>query len=336
MRNDFESSRSSLVISEHKEKLDRYQKEHIEKFFQYTQTQKSKSTLRAYRAGWKKFEGWCRQYGYDFINVSTSLRKSKEMLIGMFVSDLASQGVKLATIKCYLAGIKHQYGVMNIDVAIDHPEIKRAIVGIRRVHGAKQSPKDPITPEMLRMVIDDLGDSPIDHRDRALMLIGFAGAFRRSELVGIDIEHLSYEKDGVRVFIPKSKTDQLGQGRHVDIPTSDSETYCAVTALKNWISHASIVKGPVFVGIDKGSHLSCKRLGDRSVALVLKKRFKGLCNTANIAGHSLRSGHVTAAVRKGLHHSIIMKQTGHRSMETLQRYVRLNAEFEVNSAKGLI
>jgi len=336
MRNDFDNSSSALVVTEHKEKLDRYQQEHIKKFYEYTKTQKSQSTLRAYRAGWKKFKSWCVQYGYDYVNVPNSLRKSKEMLIGMFISDLADQGMKLATIKCYLSGIKHQYAEMNIDVAIDHTEIKRAITGIRRVHGSKQNAKDPITPEMLRTVINELGDELLDHRDRALLLVGFAGAFRRSELVGIDVEHLSYEKDGVRVFIPKSKTDQSGQGRYVDIPSSDNEQYCPVASLRNWLNNAVITSGPVFVRGDNSSGQCNDRLGDRSVALVLKRRFKGHCNIANIAGHSLRSGHVTAAVRKGLHHSIIMRQTGHRSMETLQRYVRLNAEFKTNSANGLI
>lgn len=330
------SFQSHLVITEHKEKLDRYQNEHVKNFFEYTKVQKSHSTLRTYEAGWKKFQSWCHKYNYDFINVSESLNKSHELLIGMFISDLAAKRTKLATLKTYLAGIKHNYSKKNLFVDVSHTEIRKALSGIRRVHGSKQTQKDPISPEVLRSVLDDMGDAQNDVRDRALILLGFAGAFRRSELVGIDLEHISFEKDGLRILIPKSKSDQSGEGRIVDIPKASTTTYCPVVNLQQWLKKASITTGPIFTQINKSGKIRYERLGDRSVALILKKRFHGLCNTSNIAGHSLRSGHVTAAVRKGLHHSVIMKQTGHKSMDTMQRYVRMTAEFEVNSAKDLV
>ncbi|MCP5506414.1 MAG: site-specific integrase [Chlamydiales bacterium] len=172
----------------------------------------------------------------------------------------------------------------------------------------------------------------IELRDKAMILLGFAGAFRRSELVGIDVEHLAFDPNGVSIFIPKSKTDQQMEGRIVDIPFAAKEPYCPVRALQAWIRFSAIEEGAVFLQVHKGGNIVRQRLGDRSVALMLKRRCKPFGFSDDIAGHSLRAGHVTSSIKNGTPETWIMRQTGHTSINTLRKYERLNREFEANSA----
>lgn len=184
------------------------------------------------------------------------------------------------------------------------------------------------------MLIDSIGDlsKPIDVRDKAIILIGFAGAFRRSELVGIDVKDFVFDQLGMTIFIPNSKTDQEGEGRYVDIPFSPNERYCLVRALQAWLRCSQISEGPLFRGISKGGKITGERLGDRSVALMLKKRCKPFGFADDIAGHSLRAGHVTSSIKNGTPETWIMRQTGHTNINTLRKYERMTREFEANSA----
>lgn len=312
--------------------LEEYKKQHLEDFMEYTKKSKSPNSIRAYKFAWTKFSDWCSGSGYNLLFPPA---ESFELLIGLFIASMAkSKNLKPASLTTYLAGIKHFYSEKNIRVDTKHEEIRKAMAGIRRELGTKQNRKLPLTTDNIKLLIDSIGRivKPIESRDKAIILIGFAGAFRRSELVGIDHEHLEFGSGGVSIFIPSSKTDQEGAGRFVDIPFSGSETYCPVRAIQAWIMCSKSSSGPVFRSITKGGRIKDKRLGDRDIAYMLKKYCKPFGFSDQIAGHSLRAGHVTSSIKMGTPETWIMRQTGHTSVDTLRKYERLQREFEANSA----
>jgi integrase len=166
--------------------------------------------------------------------------------------------------------------------------------------------------------------------------VGFAGGFRRSELVGIDLAHVEFVGEGVVVTLPRSKTDQEGQGRKVAIPFGGHEDTCPVRALRAWIEAASIEDGPVFRPVNRHGQVGAERLTGRGVALVVKQYIGALGkDTAAYSGHSLRAGFVTAAARGGALSRDIMRQTGHKSEAMVQRYIR-DANAFVNNAAGTL
>lgn len=322
----------TLVPLTDKKLLDEYKRQQAKDFFEYSKKSKSSNSVRAYSFAWAKFNIWCEESGYEpFMPPEASY----EFLVGLFMASMAkTRQLKPKSLESYMAGIKHFYAESQIAVDTRHSEIRKAMSGIKRELGVKQNRKAPLTTENIKLLIDSIGRLvwPIEVRDKAMILLGFAGAFRRSELVGIDIEHLAFDPHGVSIFIPKSKTDQQMEGRTIDIPFSPNEQYCPVRALQAWIRCARIEKGPLFLQVHKGGKIIRDRLGDRSVALMLKRRCKQFGFSDDIAGHSLRAGHVTASIKNGTPETWIMRQTGHTSINTLRKYERLNREFKANSA----
>jgi integrase len=315
--------------------LEEFKVKQAEDFFEYTKKSKSKNSIRAYHFAWSKFSDWCASCGYIVKNPPAS---SHEFLVGLFIASMAkSRQLKPASLSTYLAGIKHFYAEIGVQVDTRHEEIRKAMSGIRREMGAKQTQKLPLTTDNIKMLVDSIGRivKPIEARDKALILIGFAGAFRRSELVGIDCEHLEFSPDGVSIFIPSSKTDQEGNGRVVDIPFASDERYCPVRSLRLWMQCCGAASGPVFRGLTKGGKIMPERLCDRSVADMLKRRCRPFGFSNEISGHSLRAGHVTSSIKRGTPETWIMRQTGHTSIATLRKYERLNREFEANSAAAI-
>jgi integrase len=172
-------------------------------------------------------------------------------------------------------------------------------------------------------------------RDRALLLIGFAGAFRRSELVGLDFNDLEFVKEGLVIHLRVSKTDQTGEGRKIAIPFGRTAA-CPVKAIQQWINDSSIVAGPVFRSVSKGHVVGTSRLTDQSVSLIVKAYARAIGLPAeHYSGHSLRAGLVTSAARTGVSFAKIQQQTGHRSVAMLTRYIRDAKLFE-NNAAGLL
>ena len=173
-------------------------------------------------------------------------------------------------------------------------------------------------------------------RDRALLLVGFAGAFRRSELVSLDVADLSLTAEGLLINLRRSKTDQDGEGRQVAILVGAHEQTCPVRAMRTWLERSGIADGPVFRSIDRHGRLSAARLSDQAVALVVKRYANRVGMSAHsFAGHSLRAGFVTSAARAGEPERRIMRQTGHKSMEMVLRYVRQANTFSDNALLAL-
>jgi integrase len=185
-------------------------------------------------------------------------------------------------------------------------------------------------------MVEALPDSIKGLRDRALILLGFAGAFRRSELVGLDVEDLLQDERGLQIRLRRSKTDQEGQGRVVGIHRSSEPPLCAVRALTRWLDATGIETGPVFRPITKAGTVRDRRLSDHAVAVVIKRAAKlaGL-DPSRYSGHSLRAGHVTQARLNGASAESLMRQSGHRSVAMLTRYIRVADVFRDNSSARL-
>jgi integrase len=176
----------------------------------------------------------------------------------------------------------------------------------------------------------------IGARDRALILLGFAGAFRRSELVGLDTSDLDFNRDGLTVTLRRSKTDQDRQGRKIGIPFGACPETCPVRTLQAWIEQASVTDGPVFRSINRHGQVQADRLSGIDVARVVKKLASGAgLDPSKYAGHSLRAGHATSAAIAGASERSIMNQTGHRSVQMVRRYIRDGNLFRENSAGKL-
>lgn len=303
---------------------------------EFRTSHKSKESLRVYNCAWKLFNDWCVSNGY---NPLIPPNNSPEMLLCLFIASIAKEKkIGDASITTYISGIRHHYEEKGFQIDTSHKEIRRIRKGIKRYLGTHQNQKMALTTDTIRKIIDEMSsDTPtMNLRDKLLILLGFSGAFRRSELVGIDIEHLAFNQEGVTIILPISKTDQEGQGRYIDIPfSSNSVKYCAVRTLKEWIIKTGISYGPIFRRVYKNGKIGHERLSDKSVALILKKHCESFGFADQVAGHSLRSGHVTSAIKNGTPETWIMRQTGHTSINTLRKYERMNREFVANSAANL-
>ena len=208
-----------------------------------------------------------------------------------------------------------------------HPIIVENLMGIRRVKGSIQRGKKPILINHLKLIINAINDEKIQEikklRDKSIILIGFGGGFRRTELISIDHEDLEFVPEGLKITIKRSKTDQFGEGMIKGLPYFNNEIYCPVKNLQNWLEISKIKSGPIFRRFSKGLSLTDKRLTDQSVVLLMKKylNIAGIENK-NFAGHSLRSGFATVAAESGADERSIMAMTGHKSTLMVRRYIR--------------
>lgn len=207
------------------------------------------------------------------------------------------------------------------------------MAGIRRKFGvAQQGKKAAVTEDILAMLQTLSGDLR-GVRDRALLLIGFGGAFRRSELVALDVEDVEITDDGLVINLRRSKTDQGGKGRLLGIPFGSKADSCAVTAFRDWLHAAGISSGALFRGVSTQGKLLA-RLSDKGVARAVKRAAeKAGLDTERYSGHSLRAGLATSAAAGGAYDRDIMRQTGHKRVETLHRYIRKEELFQDNVVK---
>ena len=254
-------------------------------------------------------------------------------------SHLASEGatVKAATLAHRLAAIgKAHKAAGQPNPVPDNMLIAETFKGIKSVHGSKQVQKDPVLTEDLRVMLRAIPDTLLGLRDRALLLVGFAGAFRRSELVSLDVADIAFKPEGLLLTIRRSKTDQEGQGREIAIPAGAHPETDAVRAVQAWLAASGIVEGPVFRSVSRHDQVSRDRLTAQSVALIVKHYVAAAgMDAAAFSGHSLRAGFVTSAHRAGVSESRIMRTTGHKSVEMVLKYVRRANVFQDNAAAAL-
>jgi integrase len=176
----------------------------------------------------------------------------------------------------------------------------------------------------LRLLVESCGIDLVGCRDKALLLIGFFTGMRRSEIVALDVEDVSVEEDqGLRLLIRRSKTDSIGMGREVGVPVGRHAATCPVLALRAWLHASGISKGPLFRPLTRWGTVRDKRLSPYAVSVLIKKRTAALGLDPDLyAGHSLRSGMITAAARAGVAEHVIARTTNHKSIATLRGYIQ--------------
>ena len=267
---------------------------------------KAHNTLRAYQADFKDFKLFCIKNG--LVSLPTEPK-----ILSIYLTHLSSF-CKFSTLKRRLASIKVIHKIKGHYLDTKHPIITENLLGIKRVHGVKQKSKKPLLINDLKLIINQINEEKNEIKklkNKSLILIGFAGGFRRSELVSIEYDDIDFVPEGVKIFIKRSKTDQTGEGMTKAIPYFENSSYCPVIALKQWIEIASIKSGKIF------------NISDKSVALIIKKYalLAGLDYT-KYAGHSLRSGFATSTAEMGADERSIMAMTGHKTTQMVRRYIQ--------------
>ena len=273
---------------------------------------KANNTLRAYQSDFRDFSAFCAKNGFSSI-------PSQPKIIALYITHL-SKTSKFSTLKRRIASISVIHKLKGHYIDTKHPVIMENLHGIKRSLGSRQKAKKPILINELRLIIKAIDEEKI--RDKALILIGFSGGFRRSELVNIDYEDIEFVTEGVKILIKRSKTDQSGEGSIKAIPYFENKEFCPVIALKNYVSvKFSIKKEGKLFGIS-----------DKSVALIIKKYAeKAGLDASKYAGHSLRSGFATTAAEFGAEERNIMAMTGHKTTQMVRRYIHEANLFKNNA-----
>jgi len=294
----------------------------------------SPATRRCYRADWRAWVKWCDERGMDPLGPSGQL--------ALYIAHLVEQGAKISTIERAISAISKAYTVAERPNPRQDQAVKVVYRGARRRVGVAPEQVAAVLPSGLRAMVEALPSGPHhdlrSSRNRALLVVGFAGGFRRSELLALERSDLEKVPEGFRVKIRRSKTDQEGRGRVLGLPYGSVLAICPVRALEAWLSLAGIESGPVFRSISfDGRTVLDTRLSDRQFADVVKTAAKraGL-DGGRYAGHSLRAGLVSAAVSAKKNPRAIMQQTGHKTVEMVMRYVREQEVFDDNAAAGLL
>ena len=248
-----------------------------------------------------------------------------------YLADLAATHAT-ATIQRRLAAVGKAHRALGHDDPCKAEIVRATMSGIRRSKGMAQQEVQALQRDSLFAVLERMGDRPIDIRDRALLLVGFAGAFRRSELVGFDYGDVEHVGRGIVLHLRRSKTDQTGQGRKIAIPHGRTR-WCPVRHLADWLTIAGIEQGPLFRSIDRHGHISPNRLSGDAIAVIIKRRVEAAgFDPVTFSGHSLRAGLATSAAMAGASPWKIRQQTGHKSDAMLARYIRSSDLFADNAA----
>lgn len=292
----------------------------------YVERSRSTRTREAYTWHWDHFRSWCAPHGLEPMPAAPET-------VALYLTSRAQEGRKVSTLALALAAISQAHQVAGHESPRSHRTVRETMKGIRRTHGSAPVQKAPMLPSHLRLVVAALPKTLGGARDRALLLVGFAGAFRRSELVALNIDDLTFTAEGLAVLLRRSKTDQEGRGRTVGIPYGSSAETCPVRAAKAWLEFAGFAEGPLFRSVDQHGNVGGP-LGVQEVARIVKRAAKAVgLDPASFAGHSLRAGLATSAAKAGRGAHVIMKTTGHRSVAMVQRYIR-DAELFVDSASA--
>ena len=276
---------------------------------------KAQNTLRAYQADFKDFRLFCIKNGLVAL-------PTEPKILSIYLTHLSSF-CKFSTLKRRLASIKVIHKIKGHYLDTKHPIITENLLGIKRVYGVKQKSKKPLLINDLKLIINQINEEKNEIKklkNKSLILIGFAGGFRRSELVSIEYDDVDFVPEGVKIFIKRSKTDQTGEGMTKAIPYFENPSYCPVIALKQWIEFTGIKSGKIF------------NISDKSVALIIKKYalLAGLDYT-KYAGHSLRSGFATSTAEMGADERSIMAMTGHKTTQMVRRYIQEANLFKNNA-----
>ena len=268
---------------------------------------KSANTIRAYKSDFNHFIEFCKKNSFKSL-------PTEPKVVSFYLTHLSGNS-KVSTLKRRLASISVVHKLKGYYIDIKHPLIIENLMGIQRKKGVFQKSKNPILINELKKIINAIEKYNTNelkkNRDKALILIGFSGGFRRSELVNIDLDDIEFTKEGLKIFIKRSKTDQSGEGMTKAIPYFKEKIFCPVTFLKKWIEIANIQKGLLF------------DISDKMVAILIKRYLSEAgFDSKKYSGHSLRSGFATVAADSGADEKSIMNMTGHKTTQMVRRYIK--------------
>ncbi len=289
---------------------------------------KANNTLRAYKSDFRDFSVFCSKHGLNAL-------PSEPKIVSLYLTHLSKKS-KISTLRRRLVSISMVHKIKGHYLDTKHPIIVENLMGIKRVNGSIQKGKKPLLINHLKLIIDVIDKQKIEEikklRDKSIILTGFGGGFRRSELISIDYEDLEFVAEGLKIIIKRSKTDQFGEGMIKGLPYFNNQMYCPVVNLQKWLEISKIKTGPIFRRFSKGSAITDKRLTDQSVVLLIKEylNLAGIENK-NFAGHSLRSGFATVAAESGADERSIMAMTGHKTTQMVRRYIREANIFKNNA-----
>ena len=277
---------------------------------------KSFNTIRSYKSDFKDFTNFCLKNGFKYL-------PTEPKILSLYITQL-SKNSKFSTLKRRIASIKVVHRMKGHYLDTKHPLIMENLLGIKRKMGSRQIAKKPILISDLKLIIKAIHEYKQKEfkkiRDKALILIGFSGGFRRSELVNLDCQNIEFVKEGIKIFIERSKSDQSGEGMIKAIPYFENKEYCPVLNLKKWLDFSKIKSDKIF------------KISDKSVALIIKKyALKAGLDAQRYSGHSLRSGFATSAAEAGAEERNIMSMTGHKTTQMVRRYIQEANLFKNNA-----
>ena len=286
----------------------------------YLAAEKSDNTRRAYATDFADFTSWCA-------GVNETPLPATPIAVARYLAQLSDAGKKASTIERRVAAIRYVHKAAGLEPPTSAEGVKAVMRGIRRRIGMKQVRKLPATSDVLATAISRMPSTAAGLRDRALLLIGFAAALRRSELVALRVDDITHASKGMVLHIRRSKTDQDGEG--ADIPIPRGGKLQPVAALSAWLKAAAITEGPIFREVDRHGKVGRAALSDRSVARVIKKVLGAAgIDARDFSGHSLRAGFVTSSLEHGVDVFKIMRITRHEKVDTVKTYDRRANDFD--------
>jgi site-specific recombinase XerD len=310
---------------------------------EYVEAARAANTLRGYRSDWREFASWCVQHDVEPMAAAPAT-------VTGYLSDLARAGAKVGTMSRRLSAIKFAHQMRNLPDPTRNARVVAVWEGIRRTHGAPPDQAAPLMPPELLDVLDACPATKVwrtpgrpdepdlaGARDRALLLVGFVAALRRSELAALTVDQVAEHPNGLVLTLPRSKTNQTGERVElVVLPRAGNPARCPVTSLTHWCQLAGITDGPLFRPVGKDNKARDHPLHPESInTLVQKAVTRADMDAGPYSAHSLRAGFVTYAHLRGASDRAIAHQTRHRSLATLGTYVRVQQAWTDNAATSL-
>lgn len=308
----------------------------------YHEAALSESTRKAYENAWTDFRQFCETHGLPLL-------PSTEQAVALYLTDRAGQ-LAVSTLDQRLAAIQHVHDREDVESPTRSKAVRNVMKGIRREEDSTPNQAPPLLTDQIKEMVDSLpgaGPRPSGteaeatwlraKRDQALLLVGYAGAFRRSEIAGIDVGDVERRPDGALITVRRSKTDQEGEGQLVALRRIENSAYCPVSALQDWQSAAEIEEGPLFRGVPRSGIVRASAITGRTVGNVVKQAADraGLSTPESYSGHSLRAGHITQASMEGAPEAAIQAQSRHESPQAFQEYIRPQKLLEQTSSAHL-
>jgi integrase len=298
--------------------------------------EKAPNTVKAYRSAWRRFETWCAEYGRGALPATP---ETVRYFAGWCLREKPEKKLRLNSVRINLAAIKFKHRQAKLSLPFDD-ELRTMMRSATRRSREKSCKKDALTIPLLKRMLASLArdSSVLARRDTAILTLGFASGWRRSEMAGLCLEHLSLTKKALRIRLGVSKTDQEGMGREVWIPCADHEKLCPVRAMHAWLKVRGNWNGPLFCSVRKGAtNVNRKAIDGEIIADVVKRCLSNIGEDPDRFGaHSMRAGLITTSSENDASLAAIKHRTGQKDTRNLMNYIRLHGASKLNPLKGVL